>query len=62
MKRVVRNKAHACSLLITAGEWVEVVSSRLGHASAAFTLDTYVPDTNEQQVAAAQRFAALLDG
>ena len=51
--------AHA-SLLMKAGLHPKVVSERLGHASMAFTLDTYshvVPGLQEQ---AARRFDELL--
>ena len=42
-------------ILIRDGEWVKVVQARLGHASAAETLDTYShlwPDSEDQTRAA----------
>jgi integrase len=53
--------AHA-TIALAAGVHPKVVSERLGHASVAFTLDTYshaIPAMEEQ---AAERIAALMRG
>lgn len=52
---------HATHLL-AANENVKVVSDRLGHASVAFTLDTYGHVLPGQQASAAAAVAALVDG
>jgi integrase len=52
---------HASHLLL-AGVNVKVVSERLGHASASFTLDTYAHVMPGQQAHAAAAAAALLVG
>lgn len=41
---------------------VKVVSERLGHASTAFTMDTYAHVIPGQQAEAAERVAALIFG
>ena len=52
---------HSCaSLLLAAGENVKVVSERLGHASAALTLDVYSHVLPHMQQSAADRMEALL--
>ena len=51
---------HATQLL-AAGVNVKVVSERLGHASVAFTLDTYAHVMPGQQAHAAAAVAALVD-
>ena len=53
--------SHA-SQLLAAGVNVKVVSERLGHASVAFTLDTYAHLMPGQQAQAAAAVAALVDG
>ena len=53
--------SHA-SQLLAAGVNVKVVSERLGHASAAFTLDIYAHLMPGQQAPAAAAVAALVDG
>ena len=50
------------TLLLAAGEPVEVVSERLGHASATITLIAYQHVHPGMGREAAARFAALLDG
>ena len=53
----------SATLLLTAGVNPEVVSERLGHASVAFTLDTYchvLP--NDQQIATAAMVRVLGNG
>jgi integrase len=50
------------SQLLAAGVNVKVVSERLGHASVAFTLDTYAHLMPGQQAQAAAAAAALVDG
>ena len=50
------------SQLLAAGVNAKVVSERLGHASVAFTLDTYAHVMPGQQRAAAIAAAALIDG
>jgi integrase len=52
---------HATHLL-AAGVNVKLVSERLGHASVAFTLDTYAHVLPGQQAEAAAAAAALVDG
>jgi integrase len=52
---------HATHLL-AAGTNPRIVSERLGHASVAFTLDTYGHVLPGQQAAAAAAVAALIDG
>jgi integrase len=54
---------HTCAtLLLGAGENVKVVSERLGHASAALTLDVYSHVLPDMQQGAAERMEALLNG
>jgi integrase len=53
--------SHA-SQLLAAGVNVKMVSERLGHASVAFTLDTYAHLMPGQQAEAAAAVAALVDG
>ncbi len=54
---------HTCAtLLLAAGENVKVVSERLGHASAALTLDVYSHVLPDMQQQAAERMEALLFG
>ena len=48
------------TLLIEAGEHIKVVSSRLGHKSVAFTLDTYVHVTPKMASTTAERLDAVL--
>ena len=50
------------SHLLAAGVNVKVASERLGHASVAFTLDTYAHVMPGQQAGAALAAAALVDG
>lgn len=49
----------SASLLLAAGENVKVVSERLGHASAALTLDVYSHVLPDMQQGAADRLASL---
>ncbi len=50
LPRVLYDLRHSyATLLIDAGEPVQVVSERLGHASVAFTLDHYVDVTDRQR-------------
>jgi integrase len=52
---------HSCAtLLLSAGENVKVVSERLGHASAALTLDVYSHVLPDMQQYAADRLESLL--
>ena len=51
---------HATQLL-AAGVNIKVVSERLGHASVAFTLDTYAHVMPGQQADAAAAVSALVD-
>ena len=51
---------HATHLL-AAGVGIKIVSERLGHASVAFTLDTYGHVLPGQQASAAAAAAALID-
>lgn len=54
---------HTCAtLLLAAGENVKVVSERLGHASAALTLDTYSHVLPDMQQDAAARLERVLFG
>ena len=54
---------HTCAtLLLAAGENVKVVSERLGHASAALTLDTYSHVLPDMQQGAAERMETILTG
>jgi integrase len=54
---------HTCAtLLLAAGENVKVVSERLGHASAALTLDVYSHVLPDMQQGAAERMEGLLFG
>lgn len=50
------------SHLLAAGVNVKVVSERLGHASVAFTLDTYGHVLPGQQAGAAAAVAQMVDG
>lgn len=50
------------ALLARAGVPAKVVSERLGHHSAGFTLDNYGGTFPSQHQEAAQKFAALVDG
>ena len=52
----------AATLLLKAGVHPKVVSERLGHDSAAFTLDTYSATVPELQEQAAQKLEAMLGG
>jgi len=45
-----------CSLLIASGLDIKTVSARMGHASTAFTLDTYGHLLPGNQAAAAEKF------
>ncbi len=49
------------SHLLASGVNVKVVSERLGHASVAFTLDTYAHTMPGQQADAAAQVAAMID-
>jgi integrase len=52
---------HTCAtLLLAAGENVKVVSERLGHASAALTLDVYSHVLPDMQQRAAEKLESLL--
>jgi len=53
--------SHATALL-RAGEHPAIVSRRLGHYSAAFTIDTYTDSVPEIESAAAERAALLIFG
>ena len=53
--------SHA-TLLQRAGVPVKVVSERLGHANAAFTMNTYQHVLPGMQAEAAAVFAALVEG
>jgi integrase len=50
----------AATLALVAGVPPKVVSEQLGHASAAFTLDTYAPVLPHMQDEAAAKFEAML--
>lgn len=50
------------TLLLAAGENVKVVSERLGHASAALTLDVYSHVVPDMQQGAAERMEKPLSG
>lgn len=50
-----------CALLLRAGANVKVVSRRLGHASASFTLDRYAHVMPDDDQGAARAVAALVD-
>ena len=52
----------AATLLLSRGCPIRLVSERLGHASAGFTLDTYAHVLPGAQAAAAEDLAALLAG
>jgi integrase len=57
------NLRHTCAtLLLASGENVKVVSERLGHASAALTLDVYSHVLPDMQQRAAERLEDLLFG
>jgi hypothetical protein len=49
------------SLMLKSGIHPKIVSERLGHASVAFTLDTYSHVVPGLQEAAAERFDKMLD-
>jgi integrase len=52
---------HTCAtLLLGSGENVKVVSERLGHASAALTLDAYSHVLPDMQQRAAERMEKLM--
>ncbi|MSR06985.1 MAG: site-specific integrase [Gemmatimonadetes bacterium] len=52
---------HTCAtLLLGAGENVKVVSERLGHASAALTLDVYSHVLPDMQQGAAERMESIM--
>ena len=51
-----------CAHLIASGTDLKAVATRLGHASASFTLDRYGHLLPGQQAAAAARVAKLVDG
>jgi integrase len=51
-----------CAHLIATGADLKAVSTRLGHASASFTLDRYGHLLPGQQAEAVARVAALVDG
>jgi integrase len=48
------------SLLVSAGESLKAVSTRLGHSSAAFTLSVYVRDLPGERRQMATRFAEIM--
>jgi integrase len=50
----------AATLLIDGGANVKTVQTRLGHATPAFTLATYVHPVDERDQAAGEQLAALL--
>ena len=50
------------TLALQAGIHPKVVSERLGHASVAFTLDTYAHAVPALEEAAAERLAAVVWG
>jgi integrase len=52
----------SATLLLSDGVNVKVVSERLGHASAALTLDVYAHVTPDMQTEAAGRMQKVLDG
>jgi integrase len=52
----------AASLMLAAGVPVQLVSARLGHASAGFTLTVYAHALPGAEVEAAEKLAAILNG
>ena len=50
----------SASLTLAAGVNIKLVSERLGHSSAAFTMDTYTHLMDNAQAEAAERLADLL--
>jgi integrase len=50
------------TVMLAAGVNVKVVQERLGHATAAFTLDRYAHATPDMQSEAAETFAGLVFG
>ena len=50
------------SFLVSAGESIKAVSTRLGHSSAAFTLQVYVRDLPAERQQMATTFASIIDG
>ncbi len=52
----------AATIALAAGVWPKVVSEQLGHASTAFTLDTYAHVLPHMQGEAAARIEAMLFG
>jgi integrase len=49
------------SFLVSAGESLKAISTRLGHSTPAFTLSVYVRDLPQERQAMATRFASILD-
>ena len=52
----------SATLLLAAGVPVQLVSQRLGHATAGFTMSVYAGVLPGADVAAAEKLAALLNG
>ena len=52
----------AATLMLTGGVPAKIVATRLGHASAAFTMDTYGHVAPEMQEAAATVTDGILEG
>jgi integrase len=50
----------AATLLVDGGANIKTVQTRLGHATAGFTLATYVHSVDERDVAAGEQLAALI--
>ena len=50
----------SASLMLAAGVNIKLVSERLGHSSAAFTMDTYTHLMDDAQAEAAEKLAHLL--
>jgi len=56
----IRHKGHsAATIALAAGVFPKVVSEQLGHASTAFTLDTYAHVLPHMQNEAAARVEAM---
>jgi integrase len=49
------------SFLVSAGESLKAVSTRLGHSSAAFTLMTYIRDLPQERQQLASRFSDIIE-
>jgi integrase len=54
---------HSCAeLALSAGVRLDVVSCRLGHATAAFAADQYAHDSDDAAAEAAEIVARTIDG